>query len=169
MANEQTLPDQLWAVFKLLEMANLEAVRTKRQVALVANPDPSEGGDVILTPCRFVIDGQSYGAMISAEQQALIQETIANGTAKEVLELIAYDFLIGHLYPAAQLVSNILVTALKNQAMPTETDQLRLKQTKTPVVGACTFPNGNCQSNCGAPLCVTLGGTPCESCDSIGP
>ncbi len=40
MATEKSLPDQLWAVFKLLEMANLEALHTKRQVALIANPDP---------------------------------------------------------------------------------------------------------------------------------
>jgi hypothetical protein len=172
MTPAELFRDRLWGVFRLLEMANVESVRTKREVALIANTDPRSGGDIDLVPCRFHIDGHVYGAMVTAEQQLLILAAIGQGTAEDVLKLIVENLLEGHLYVAVDLVTEILIAALRNQGL---TAQLaaHLKALKGPspdsnTVGACKFSNGTCQQPCGAPLCKTLGGTPCSSCQSLG-
>jgi hypothetical protein len=170
MTQDEILRDRLWGVFRLLEMANVEAMKTKRQVALIANTDPRRGGDVDLVPGRFHIDGHHYGALVTTEQQDQILATIGKGTAEDVLNLIALNFLEGHLYVAVELVTTILIGALKNQDLTAQlTAQLKaltLPGPNAPTVGACKYPNGTCQQPCGAPLCLTLGGTPSTSCQS---
>jgi hypothetical protein len=169
MKRKRILRDQLWAVFKLLEMANVEAVHTIRQAALIANSDARTAGEVDLVPCRFRIDGYKYGALMTAEQKDLIQQEIyKGGTAKDVLKLIAYDLLSDHLYAAETIVTNILIAALKNQNLM----GAGLKQAAGPgvhPVGACKFSDGTCQENCGSALCTTLGGTPCATCPAAAP
>jgi hypothetical protein len=164
MTQDEILRDRLWGVFRLLEMANVEAVHTKRQVALIANTDPPRGGDVDLVPCRFHIDGHHYGALVTGEQQDLILAKIGKGTAEDVLELIALNFLEGHLYVAVELVTEILIAALRNQDLTPHLKALGVPASGSTTVGACKFADGSCQQPCGAPLCTTLGGTPCSVC-----
>jgi hypothetical protein len=82
MTPDEILRDRLWGVFRLLELANVEAMHTKRQVALIANTDPQRGGDVDLVPCRFHIDGHHYGALVTGEQQDLILAKISSSMAQ---------------------------------------------------------------------------------------
>lgn len=172
MTAAELLRDRLWGVFRLLEMANIEAVHTMRQVALIASSDPPGGGQITLIPCRFRIDGQDYGAMVTEDQQTLILAEIGRGTAEDVLKLIVESFLECHLYAAVELVTEILTAALRNQelspALSAYLKAFRGGEKGITPVGACKFDNGSCQEPCGAPLCKTLGGTPCTTCEAIG-
>ncbi len=168
MTTDEILRDRLWGVFKLLELANLKALQIKRDVALIADTDPAENEDVVLIPCRFVIDGYQYGALMSSQQRDAIVLTIGTGTAADVLKLIAYTFLTKQLYAAAGPITDILIAALTNQTPTKVTGPPKTAAQKTNPVGACKFADGTCQPNCGAPLCITMGGTPCASCVSEG-
>jgi hypothetical protein len=168
MTQAEQFRNRLWAVFRFLEIANVEAIRAKQQLRLIAETDPQEGGDVCLLPCRFHIDGHEFGALVTEPQRDKILMTMINGTAEDVLNLISQNFLENHLYLAVNLINPILVWALTNtDQAPTLPARARAFGELAPgvqPVGACKFPNGQCQENCGAPLCKTLGGTPCGSC-----
>jgi hypothetical protein len=159
MTREDRIRDELWGTFKMLEIANVEAVKIKRQVELISGADPKEGGDIELLPCRFLIDGHRYGALVTCEQQERILITAATGNGEDVLKLVAFDFLCGHLYPAIDLVKNTLIAALRNQQFKGGVGAPALCS-----VGACKFADGSCNPCCSATLCKTLHGTPCDSC-----
>jgi hypothetical protein len=170
MTEDEILRNELWGVFRLLELANMEAVDTLWRVVRIARTSYPNGGGVTLIPCRFAIGGHHYGAMVTEEQRDRILVVAGSGTAEDVLRLIVDEFLVGHLYTAVVHVSDTLVAALRLQSLPADgKTKLPRKSSSSSTVGACRYPDGHCQEPCGGPLCKTLGGTPADSCSSEGP
>ncbi len=157
-------------MFKLLDAANLKAVEALERLSTITGSDPPEGDDVELLPCRFRIDGHLYGAFVTEQQRDRIRAAICEGTAKHVLEVVAFDIICNHLYAAANQMYTILEAALKFQPLSGVTAPPAGLKGAVPaaLTGGCQFKDGNCQPNCSPPLCKTLGGTPCGTCETGG-
>jgi hypothetical protein len=155
---------------QILEEADLEAVEAKRQADQIIGEDFQDGSPILLLPSFFSVGGVDYQAQVTYEQQQAIQQEALNGDPQAVLDLITDGILAGHMFPAAALVIDILVAALKNQdlspagsAAKAQPDVIALAIQPLTKVGGCAFGQ-NCKENYSATLCESLGGVPVPSC-----
>ncbi len=181
MTEDEILRERLRSALALLEIADQEAIRAKRQLKLIFDQDAPTGNDIVLLPCRFEIEGHVYRAILTPQQRDFIVVTAHNHTLEHLLNQILEHLFEHRLYAAATHAEAILIAALRNQELPVPNPQGEGQAVAPPgplspsdpdakaVAGACRFPNNECREPFGKSLCVSQGGNWSLSCDAIGP
>lgn len=181
MTEDEILRERLQSALDMLEIADMEAVRAKRQLRLIFDLDAPTGTDIALLPCRFEIDGHVYRALLTPQQRDFIVLTAHDHTVRELLDKILDQLFEKQLYAAAANAEQALIAALKNELVhappvafgypmrPNGEQNEPIGPGVRVQAGACRFSNGDCREPFGKSLCLSQGGSFATACNLAPP